>query len=62
MHSVSVLGMDEINTALMQTRVPEATQAAAMLAAELDGISLAAWLRRLVSRELGRDGHGKKAK
>jgi hypothetical protein len=54
--------MDEINTALIQTRIPPETLAAAMNAATLDGISLAAWLRRLIAKELGRDGLGKRIK
>jgi hypothetical protein len=54
--------MDEINTALIQTRIPPTTLSAAMNAATLEGISLAAWLRRLIAKELGRDGHGKKVR
>ena len=53
MHVVSPSHMDEINTALIQTRIPPATLSAAMNAATLDGISVAAWLRRLIAKELG---------
>jgi len=62
MLGVQASSMDEINTALIQTRIPTPTLSAAMNAATLEGISLAAWLRRLIAKELGRDGLGKKLK
>ena len=52
--------MDEINSKLVQTRIPPATERAARTEAEKEGVSLATWIRRLIARAVGYDGRGKK--
>lgn len=44
----------------MQTRVPITAQKAAKDAAAEEGISMAAWLGKLVLERLGYDGKGRK--
>jgi predicted HicB family RNase H-like nuclease len=54
--------MPDIDTKLIQTRVPTPTHKAAADLAARAGVSLRTWLKQLVAREVHHNGLGKRLK